>query len=252
MKNPIKNIIILLLLFSVLWACKKEDPVELVNFTDQNLFSVLLEQGIDTDKDGFISVEEAQSVKKITIVASRISDFSDLKAFSNLDSLVLKMVSLEYLDLSVISELRYLDCNLCDFTHVDLSGNFNLEEIICEKNQIESLKLPPGQVLQSLRCSYNRLRELDVSKNPALVSLHCDNNFITQLDLSNNLQLTRMISCVNQLTSLDVSKNKSITVLGVGSMPMLTEVFVWTLPFPPEGVKVIMPNSTRINFMLKE
>jgi hypothetical protein len=252
MKHRIKNTGILFFLLPFLWACKNDEPTEIIQFSDDQLFEVLLKQGIDSNHDGFISVEEAERVGKITILAAYISDFGELAVFPNLDSLILKMIPNQNLNLSDIPGLRYFECTLCDLTNIDLSGNVNLEEINCEKNQLELLILPSGTALKTLRCSYNRLRELDISGNPALVSLHCDNNLLTRLDLTNNLQLTRMISCVNQLVSLDVSKNKSITLLGVDNMPMLTKVFVWTLPFPPEGVKVLMGSSPRINFMLPD
>lgn len=239
-----------MVLLALVWSCKNDDPVEVVEFADSDLLTALCEQGFDTNNDGFISVSEAENVRKISILAAKVNDLGGLEAFSGLDSLVLKMVPIKEMDLSGIAGLRYLECSMCDLTNVDLSKNFNLEEIICDINQIETLKLPPGQVLKTLRCGYNRLRELDISANPALVSLHCNNNLLTSLDLSNNVQLTRMISCGNQLTSLDVSKNKSITLLGVDNMPMLTMVYVWTLPFPPEGVNVLMTYSPRLNFNL--
>ena len=250
MNYSFKDFILLLFMISFFWSCEKDDSVEIVSFSDTELLSSLLKQGIDTNHDGLISVREAENIQKISILAANIGNLNGLESFPNLDSLILKMVPLKKIDVSAIVRLRYFECTMCKVTNLDLSANYNLEEINCEKNQIEILKLPPGQVLKKISCGYNRLRELNTSENPELVYLQCYNNQITSLDLSNNLQLTRMVSCGNQLTSLDVSKNKFINVLGVGSMPMLTEVYVWTLPFPPEGVKVIMPYSPRINFML--
>lgn len=250
MKIKYEIIIVLCFLLSLAWACKNDEAMEVVIFSDEDLLSALLEQGIDSNYDGSISVTEAESVRKINILATNISELGGLEAFSNLDSLVLKMVPIKLMNLSGIPGLRYLECDMCDLKYVDLSGNFNLEEIICDNNQIDTLKLPSGLVLKTLRCGYNRLRELDLSGNPALESLHCNNNLLTWLDLSNNTVLTRMISCGNQLTSLDVSKNNSITLLGVDNMPMLLVVYVWTLPFPPEGVNVLMNYSPRLNFTL--
>ena len=73
-------------------------------------------------------------------------------------------------------------------------------------------------------------------------------DLITSLDLSANLGLTKMISCGNQLTRLDISRHTALELIGVDNMPMLTEVCVWTLPFPPDGVIVLQEFSPNINF----
>lgn len=54
----------------------------------------------------------------------------------------------------------------------------------------------------------------------------------------------------NQLRELDLSGNTRITSLGTANMPMLTRVRVWTLPFPPEGVNVLMAYSPCVEFVL--
>jgi hypothetical protein len=58
-----------------------------------------------------------------------------------------------------------------------------------------------------------------------------------------------MISCGNQLTFLDISQNIQLKTVGIDNMPMLQKVFVWELPFPPEGVTVLMDYSPRVVFV---
>lgn len=231
-------------------ACKNDEPEEFVVFTDDDLREVLCKQGFDSNHDGFISVSEAAGVKKINIHAAEVSNLEGLEAFQALDSLMLKMVPVQNMNLSGIPHLSYLVCTMCELKHINLSANFKLEEIICDKNQIDTLILPQSQALKTLNCGYNRLRNLDLSGVTALKSLYCNNNILTSLNLSKNNQLTRMISCGNQLTSLDVSTNISLTTLGVDNMPMLSVVYVWTLPFPPTGVNVLMTYSPQVKFEL--
>lgn len=248
MKSRIRLIFIIFLLIFAGWACKNDETEQLISFTDDDLREMLCKQGIDINHDGFISVWEATDVTKITILAADVTDLGGLEAFPSLDSLVLKMVPVEHMNLSGIQELRYLECTMCNLKNINLSENINLEEIICDKNQIDTIILPSGRVLKTLHCGYNRLRNIDLTGATALTSLHCNNNILTSLNLSNNHQLTRMISCGNQLTSLDVSANSSLTTLGVDNMPMLSVVYVWTLPFPPTGVNVLMSYSPQIKF----
>ncbi len=250
MKSRIRLIIIISLLIFAGWACKNNAAEELVAFADDDLRELLCKVGIDINHDGFISVWEATDVTKITILAADVTDLGGLEAFPALDSLVLKMVPIEQMNLSGIRGLRYLECTMCNLKNMILSANINLEEIICDKNQIDTIILPSGPALKTLHCGYNRLRNIDLSGATALTSLHCNNNILTSINLSNNHQLTQMISCGNQLTSLDVSANSSITSLGVDNMPMLSVVYVWTLPFPPSGVNVLMSFSPQIKFDL--
>jgi len=212
----------------LLLSCEKTPPEALVEIPDRAFLQVLINLGIDINKDGKISREEAEAVHTITVPPSGITDMTGLEAFTQLDSLTITLNPLTSIDLSGNGALRYLKCTSCELSSLDLSNNPELEELICNRNQ---------------------LKELDISLNRSLVKLTCKNNLLTSLDLSANAGLTLMVSCGNRLTRLDISMHPTLTVIGVDNMPMLTEVCVWTLPFPPEGVTVIRGFSPHINFI---
>jgi hypothetical protein len=90
------------------------------------------------------------------------------------------------------------------------------------------------------------LEEIDLSQNVGLTKLVCNNNLFTSLDLSANTGLTHMISCGNRLNSLDISMLTALTRVGYDNMPMLSEVCVWTLPFPPPGLAVLSEFSPNL------
>jgi Leucine-rich repeat (LRR) protein len=102
--------------------------------------------------------------------------------------------------------------------------------------------------LETLICGRNSLEQLDLSGNPSLTRLVCNNNLLTHLDLWANTALSTMICCGNQLTSLDISQHTALTKIGYDNMPMLTEVCVWTLPFPPAGVVVLREFSPNVTY----
>ena len=58
--------------------------------------------------------------------------------------------------------------------------------------------------------------------------------------------LSTMICCGNRLTSLDISKHTALRMIGYDNMPLLTEVCVWTLSFPPPGVSVLREFSPNL------
>lgn len=227
MSQVCRLLCLLILISGLLKACEKTAPETLVEIPDKGFLDALISSGVDKNEDGLISYEEAESTEALTIPPSGISNLTGLEAFINLDSFSINLNPLSGINLSANNSLRYLECTSCELNTLDVSENLLLEELICGRNS---------------------LTELDVSQNQSLVKLVLNNNLITSLELSANLGLTKMISCGNQLTRLDISRHTSLELIGVDNMPMLTEVCVWTLPFPPEGVTVLQGFSPNIVF----
>lgn len=218
---------ILFLLAVLSCQCDESTREMLVHIPDESFLGGLIAAGVDTNKDGQISYPEAEATRAILLPPSGISDLTGLEAFTNLDSLAITLNPLGTIDLSANTSLRYLSCTSCELTELDVSGNPQLEELICGRNQLE---------------------ELNVSQNFSLVGLVCNNNYLTSLNLTANTALIKMISCGNRLTSLDISNNTSLRIVGFDNMPMLTEVCVWTLPFPPPGVTTLQEFSPNVIF----
>ena len=223
---PSRIPLILLILFS---ACSG-DP-ELVDIPDAAFLEALVRSGVDTDGDGQISRTEAMACTSITLPPSGISDLTGIQEFTNLVSLTTGINPLERMDLAGNPLLNYLDCSNGSLTDLDLSRQSELRTLICIRNQLE---------------------ELDLSANSRLELLKCNNNLLTELDLSPCAELTGMTSCGNLLRSLDISAHTKLTLIGVDNMPGLDTVWVWTLPFPPEGVRVLMGYSPNIHFLIPE
>ncbi len=256
----------------LLQQCKRVDPLDIVSLPDSNFLQALLEAGVDTDEDGLISETEARNTTSIYLPPSGIKDLTGIGAFINLDTLIVEVnpiaspdlsenISLKYLtltgcglnvlDISKNINLEYLDCSgnigLDNFlVSLDLSGNPLLETLLCQGNELDALDISQNTMLQKLSCWRNRIPELDLSTNAALTELSCKNNWLSSLDLSHNTALVKMVCCGNRLSSLDVSANVNLALLGIDNMPTIKEVCVWTMPFPPAGVEVLMgfsPNA---------
>jgi hypothetical protein len=78
--------------------------------------------------------------------------------------------------------------------------------------------------------------------------LYCANNQLTGLHVSNNTAKTVLYCFTNQLSTLDISNNTSLTNIQIRENPSLTEVCVWVVPFPPEGVTLDVEGITTIDF----
>lgn len=223
-----RKISVIILAFSLFFGCDNSTQEEIVHIPDSAFLDGLIGDGVDKNGDGLISYQEAEATEALLIPPSGITDLTGLEAFINLDSLSITLNPLTGIDLSANSALRYLECTSCELPALDVSNNLLLEELICGRNL---------------------LSELDISNNQSLLKLVCNNNLLTSLDLSAIRGLTKMISCGNQLSKLDISIHSSLILIGVDNMPMLTEVCVWTLPFPPAGVTVLQGFSPNINFI---
>jgi hypothetical protein len=227
MQDSIRTFLFLILAPGLFFGCDKEAPEALVEIPDHGFMDALLGQGVDSNGDGLISMVEAEAVKTLVIPPSGITDLTGLEAFIRLDSFSITLNPLSGIDLTASTALRYLEATSCELSSLDVSHNLLLETLICGRNN---------------------LSELDVSHNQSLLTLVANNNLFTSLDLSANTRLRTMISCGNQLSSLDISRLSGLTSIGVDNMPMLTEVCVWTLPFPPEGIVVLQGFSPNIIF----
>ena len=206
-------------------GCKKAPGEILVEIPDKAFRQTLLAQGVDSNGDGQISQEEAKATRSLVVPPSGITDLTGLEAFIRLDSFAITLNPLASLDISALGSLSYLECTSCEITSLDVSLNTSLETLICGRNSLE---------------------QLDLSRNASLTTLICNNNLLSHLDLSANSGLSTMICCGNQLTGLNISRHAGLTMIGYDNMPMLTEVCVWTLPFPPPGVVVLREFSPNV------
>jgi len=220
-----RTLLCTLLLSMLLTGCEQSTPEIPLEIPDKSFLGALIAQGVDANGDGQISQDEAEAMQSLRIPPSGIQDLSGLEAFIHLDSFSITLNPLSSIDISVHHSLLYLECTSCNITELDLSKNSSLETLICGRNQLE---------------------QLDLSHNSSLSKLVCNNNLFTSLDLSANTALTTMISCGNQLSSLDISNHSLLTKIGFDNMPMLTEVCVWILPFPPPGVFLLRDYSPNV------
>ena len=218
-------------------SCEKDNGEELsgddiIQFEDPNFLKALLtvkeiyiyvaEQidgidyvvDVDTNKDGQISVNEAQKVRGLKlydysgedIIGLNISSMSEIKYFTALEYLDCSGNQLTSLDVSGCPALTSLYCWGNQLTSLDVSKNTALTYLDCGNNQLTSLDLSKNTALTGLWCYGNQLTSLDLSKNTALEDLNCENNQLASLDVSNNNALRFFVCYNNQLTSLDISK----------------------------------------------
>ena len=176
----------------------KEDHteiVEIIYFEDANFQAYCL-ANFDSDRDGRISVSEAEAVERIDITADNIVSLKGLEYFKNLR--FLKCVGTEIdkdHEAYGTGMLSYLDVTHCS----------ELEELIVYQNRLETLDVTHCSKLWNLHPARNLIKELDLSNNPLLSHLGADFNLLTEIDLSRCPLLGRVDLSANQLSVVDVS-----------------------------------------------
>lgn len=260
-----------------IWGLKKIiNNSQSVSIPDKAFVNALIEEGVDTNGDRIISYVEAALITYLDISGNwdegepgEVENMKGIEAFINMDTLRCNYMQLSSLDLSDNTALKYLHCNENQLSSLDVSGCIALTELECERNLLSTLDLSNNPYLLKLKCRLNQLSSLNISACKALTRLDCDNNQLSSLDLSNHTSLTNLQCWENQLTrldisaciaitkldcdynllsSLDISNNNALKKIGLRHNPNLQKVFVWTMPFPPEGVILSTDGSPMVSF----
>ena len=139
MKAVLKLLLLPLTLIVLFTQCEKDEPIPNVTISDNNFLNALIEQGVDTDRDGKISHAEAEVVISLDVSGDSISDMTGIEKFVNLDTLRCYNNKLTTLDVSNCPALSYLKCAWNKLTSLDVSNNTALSYLAFGRKQLTSL-----------------------------------------------------------------------------------------------------------------
>ncbi|MBP5417905.1 MAG: leucine-rich repeat protein, partial [Clostridiales bacterium] len=176
------------------------------NFPDASFREYLSGVEFDKDQNGWLSIQELESVTEIDISFSDVSDLTGLQYFTYLKTLYACVLdNLTELDLSGNPELEYLDCWDTQIEELDLSANRRLTNLDCNNTPLNSLDVSGLTSLKNVDVSGCSLFELDVS-DCKLTSLRCNDNPLTALVLGDQPNLQNLCCNGTDLTELDISR----------------------------------------------
>ena len=216
-----------------------------INFKD-NLFkqNIIQLTNTDTNKDGEISIEEAENLTgKISLLAQsseQYKDISDLKYFINIESLRIVLTGATNLDLSSNTALKQIVIGEnFELTTINLGSNNNLETIHISGNRnistfnigstsllknftlrdskITTLNLEDKINLEKIDVSNNKLISLDIPNTPTLKNLQASNNQLTSLAVSGAPNLETLSLWNNNITAIDLLSNIKLNALYINN-----------------------------------
>ncbi|MDR1645790.1 MAG: hypothetical protein LBS05_08230 [Tannerellaceae bacterium] len=233
MTTKTKGFLIILLILSAMAGCNKNEVTPEVpaipkeDFPDKAFYDFIL-KNFDTNKDGIISIEEANNVKQIdcSSLANPQNSFTSIKGlehFTNLEKLNLSGVhgtdgALFDLDLSKNVALTELFISNASIKTVNISNSPLLKIVRADNSKLEALDVSRNTLLEILDISRNGIKSIDVSKNTVLKELYCARGDLlgekytkmAELDVSANSQLEVLNCSANKLTKINITKNPEL------------------------------------------
>ena len=108
-----------------------------IHFQDANFRKYVSDRSIDENGDGYLTKDELDKVKKISIIKKSVSSLKGIEHFKNLETLDCSDNKLASLDLSHNTDLSALNCSSNHLTSLDVSKNTGLVVLYCGNQQYD-------------------------------------------------------------------------------------------------------------------
>ncbi len=238
------------------------------NFPDEVFRTKVSEFNKDGDK--VLSKTELESVTRIIMPESSVSDLTGIEYFTELRTLDVTGNQLTKLDLTRNTKLIVLDCGENQLTELNITGLTGLTYLECQYNALPSLDVSTNTDLYSINCSCNQFATLKItSALPSLHELNCSGertgtNYakLSELTLTGATELTDLKCSYNNLKTLTLTKNTKLeklvcdsfqgTILSITTNTSLTELScsnsnLMTINFPKDKSKLKTLNVSQNN-----
>ena len=201
-----------------------------IDFPDPNFKAALLEDGVDNDGDGQISIQEAEVHEFLNIDIKGIQDLTGISYFKALRILNCYGNDLTALTITDLPELRSIDVEANELESLELSGLPRLGSLNCSVNSLTELTLENFSNLNKIECQENKLQTLNLVDLTSLTIIDCRDNLLSDLDLSSANNLVEIVCTSNMLTTLDVNPITSLQYLDC-AYNNISELVVRDLPY---------------------
>ncbi|WP_292008167.1 leucine-rich repeat domain-containing protein [Chryseobacterium sp.] len=176
-----------------------------LSFKDKNFEKAVIEN-YDTDKNGFIDKNEAQTVSQLFLVKKGISSAEDLIFFPNVKIILLDENSIRNLSLKNMDQLELFSCTQCKISVFKGENLKNLTSLYLDQNILDNIHLKDIPKIDQLTLSLNRLRNIDLSALKNLRRLNLEHNQIQSLDISGNTNLQTLNLGGNKIKDSNIQK----------------------------------------------
>lgn len=192
-------------------------------FEDKIFWDYLIEN-FDSDNNGGLSQDEAESVTAISVTDMGITSLKGIELFPQLMHLYCQNNRLRRLDVSRNIYLTELSAERNMLEELDLRRNRELQTIVVWENRLTNIDVTGLEMVGTFWCWMNRLNEIDISSMKNLINFGCAQNAIKELDLSNNTKLINLAPNDTLIEELDLSHCPNLESLEIQGNNIMTEV----------------------------
>lgn len=121
------------------------DPDDVCSAMDDINFMSYCYENFDVNKDGKVSINEANAVKEINCRSKNFTSLKGIEYFSNLESLICSSNPIKELDIRYNAALTTLYCGWTNITGIDLSNNkalTSIKEQAFASTNLKSISIP--------------------------------------------------------------------------------------------------------------
>jgi len=183
------------------------------NFPDYGFRTYVL-NNIDSNQDGYLCIDEIESVIYIAFNNLDVYDLTGIDCFTSLEGLYCNNCPFWSIDVSNMKSLKHLDLgNNSYLSSINVAGCTNLESLVCKDANLSTLNLEDCLSLRYLDCSNNQIVTLDLSNCNEMESIDCSDNQIAEIILNDCLRLNSIKCSNNKIQSLDISGFTELVML---------------------------------------
>ncbi|MBQ1385584.1 MAG: hypothetical protein IIY75_02170 [Erysipelotrichales bacterium] len=185
-------------------------PVNSLYFPDAN-FRKYVQDYIDGNMDGKLTVGEADAVKELPVYNKSIASLKGIEAFRYLEDLDARSNKLTEVDLSLNKRLVDVELNNNQITTLKLPATKTLKELKLNNTNITSINLKNFTNLEELDVGSTQLSSLNVEYNRKLEEINANNiPDLKSLNLYNLTELRILDVAMTGLTKLDIGTNPGL------------------------------------------
>ncbi len=208
----------------------REYPEDVAAEIADPAFRQIMIETADTDKDGKISIEEANAVTSLSLAGKGLRS-ADIFYFENITDLDLSGNELTEIDLSMQMGLRNLNLSGNKLTRLDVKRQTALETLDASGNALEEVSDMASKKIVSIDLSDNRLTRARFYFLDNLVKLDLSNNEIATAEIRENSKLADMDVSHNKISEITMWSLKGLVNVKFNDNPFiqLDEAGKWTL-----------------------
>ncbi|GGD88594.1 leucine-rich repeat domain-containing protein [Planktosalinus lacus] len=206
---------LILLLFSILNYSQN------VSIPDAVFLEKLIAQGVDTNEDGVIQLNEALAVTHLNVnsIGSevKIENMEGIQHFTNLVELRCANNLITSLDVTALTNLEFLHCNNNQITSLNITGLSQLTMLWARSNTLAEIDLSGLDNIWWIWVSNNNLNQIDLTGLNSLEAFEIANNLLSIIDFNPTPNLNYINVSGNSLTAIDFTPTLNLNYINVSS-----------------------------------